>query len=248
MTPINLNEMYRETHQFIDEYRQGAHHTFDEYNYFINQLRNSASIAAFFELFEKDTEFDRNEFKRTVIAVEEKVEKLMAHRYLKGEKHWVDSRMAPGYPMVEREIKALGVESGGWMYFVGAGALPFTAMLCHDICGARVVCIDRDGEALELAHAAVSQRYGAEECQRHFAFILASAESLVIPDKKIRHMILAGHCSAKEAILNGLAASLTSDCRILVRLPLGVYQYVYDAIDLGRCPSYVKEADRKSVV
>ena len=241
MTLPNINAMYREVFKFIDEYQQGRQHSFDEYNHFINQLRNSASIDTFFQLFEADTQFDRDQFKSIVITIEEKVEKLMAARYLNGETHWIESRMAPGYPMVQREINALGLTGDDCLYFIGSGALPFTAMLCHDICGARAVCVDRDEEALTLAKAAVTKRYGVEECNRNFDFILASAESMLVPDRGIRHMILAAHCGMKEGILNGLSRSISHDCRVLVRLPLGVYHYVYDTVNLSLCPAYKKE-------
>ena len=237
-----IESLHADSRAFLARARAGQPCRFDEAHAFIARLRSHASVPELARRFEADANFEPGAFKQEVIATEAQVEKLMARAYIAGHADCIEPEMQDGLAMARKEAGALGLEAGtgGWLHFVGCGAAPLTVMRYHDLCGARVVCIDRDGEALDLARQMLVRRYGAASVARHFGFVHAEAASLQLPPRSVRHLLLAAHCRHKEALMRDLAPALAEGCRVLVRLPMGLYHHVYDSVDFRLCPGYTE--------
>jgi hypothetical protein len=233
-----IDALHEQARAFMAARRAGRAVSFDVASAFIGRLRSQASTAALVRRFETSAEFEAGAFRRMVIDTEVQLEKMMARAYIAGQADGIEPEMRDGYPMARKEAQALGLGGEAWLHFVGCGAAPLTAMRYHDLCAARVVCIDRDAEALQLADRMLVQRYGAGAVAANFRFVHSAAESLQLAAGSVAHLLLAAHCRHKEALLRALAPSLAEGCRVLVRLPMGLYHHVYDRVDFDRCPEY----------
>lgn len=222
----------------MSAYQAGRPASFEAASAFIGRLRLHSSVASLTQLFEGDADFEPDAFKQLIIDTEVLLEKMMAREYITGQADCIEPEMRDGYPMARKEADALALGSSEWLYFVGCGAAPLTAMRYHDICAARVVCVDRDAEALRLAEQMLLQRYGAATVAESFRFVHTAAESLQLGRRSVKHLLLAAHCRHKEVLMRELAPSLADGCRVLVRLPLGLYHHVYDTVDFSQCPEY----------
>jgi len=234
----SIEALYEESRAFISAHQPNHPGSFEAANTFIYKLRTHSSAASLIQLFESGADFEPGAFKRLVIDTEVQLEKMMAREYIAGHADCIEPEMRDGYPMARKEAEALALDRGEWLYFVGCGAAPLTAMRYHDICAARVVCIDQDAEALRLAEQMLLQRYGAAVVAASFRFMHTRAESLELARRSVKHLLLAAHCRHKEALMRQLAPSLADDCRVLVRLPLGLYRHVYDSVDFDQCSEY----------
>lgn len=224
---------------FVEARRRGEPLAWDDGMAFLSALRQHASQAPFQRLFETQAGFNAREFKALVIGVEAELEKLMARRYIEGDASSLEPELGDGYSMADKEGRALGLDGGGDdLYFVGCGAAPLTAMRYRELFSTRIVCIDRDSEALALARRMLTVRFGAAEVAAGFRFVHASAEALQWPAGSVTRLLLAAHLGSKEALLHRLAPALAPGGRVLVRLPMGLYEHVYDEVALGAAPEY----------
>jgi hypothetical protein len=208
-------------------------------NAYLHALRGHASDALLMRRFEAGTDWSASSFKKAMLSLEAKTEKLMAQAYIAGDPLSLEPELRNGYDMARKESSCLALDDTRWLYFVGCGAAPLTAMRYHDLCGARTVCIDQDAEALGLARELLQTRYGEARVASHFHFVHATAESLSwVPERRIERLLLAAHCPHKEALMRQLETTLHPACRVLVRLPLGAYRHVYDEVNFARCGAY----------
>lgn len=233
------NLLHAQCAAFVDARRRGEPLAWDDGMAFLGALRQHASQAPFQRLFEAQAGFNAREFKALVIGVEAELEKLMARRYIEGDAGSLEPELGDGYSMAELEGAALGLDGGGGdLYFVGCGAAPLTAMRYRELFGTRIVCIDRDAEALALARRMLAVRFGPAEVAAGFRFVHASAEALAWPAGSVTRLLLAAHLGGKEALLRRFATALAPGARVLVRLPMGLYAHVYDEVDFSAAPQY----------
>lgn len=233
------NLLHAQCAAFVEARRRGETLAWDDGMAFVNALRLHASQAPFQRLFETQAGFNAREFKALVIGVEAELEKLMARRYIEGDASSLEPELGDGYPMAHKEGRALGLGGGDDdLYFVGCGAAPLTALRYRELFGTRIVCIDRDAEALDLARRMLTVRFGAAEVASGFRFMHATAEALQWTPGSVRRLLLAAHLGGKEALLCRLAPALAPRGRVLVRLPMGLYAHVYDPVDFSAAPQY----------
>lgn len=232
-----VNRLYEQGRDLVEA--SGEFESLAAANAYLHALRDHASNKVLIQRFAAHSSWNAPRFKAAMLTLEAKTEKLMARAYIAGDTWVLEPELRNGYDMARKESDCLALDDTRWLYFVGCGAAPLTAMRYHDLCGARTVCIDQDAEALQLARELLLARYGHARVADNFRFVHATAESLSwAHDAGIQRLLLAAHCRHKEALMEQLHAMLAPACRVLVRLPLGVYRLVYDEVDFSRCGSY----------
>ena len=113
-------------------------------------------------------------------------------------------------PIVEREIKQLDLDSEDRVLFVGGGALPYSAVLFHELTGARIHVLDRDRQAC-LHSRRIQRRFSPGifcvfcRCGKHCNPEHYSA------------IVVARQVAPKEEVVRYLVENAAPRTRILVR-------------------------------
>jgi len=131
--------------------------------------------------------------------------------------------------VVDKEIELGRITEHDRVLNVGCGAAPFTGLLVARRSGARVVCVERDGEAAARAEQAVAaQRLeGAVE-------VLVGDAVAGVPEFDVA--IVALQASPKLDVLRTLAECSAPEARLVVRDSAGWCQHMYDRLPAGLTP------------
>ncbi len=116
-------------------------------------------------------------------------------------------------PIVKKEVELAQVRLGQKVLCVGGGYFPATAILFHQLSGAKVTVIDNDIEAVESAHKLVV-KLGLE----HFVTVIHS-DGIHSSSGDFDVIHIAMQVSPKEEVFHQLRTTLRDHAKLLIRTP-----------------------------
>lgn len=113
-------------------------------------------------------------------------------------------------PVVEKEVHQLGLSGEDRVLFIGGGSLPYSAVLIHELTGARVDVLDRDRQACLYAR----------RIQRHFSpnrFCVYCHCAQNCDPSHYLAVVVARQVEAKETLVPYIEHNAMPGAKILVR-------------------------------
>ena len=126
--------------------------------------------------------------------------------------------------IIKREIALADISSADHVLFIGGGPCPFSAIMIHQMTGARVTVIDHDHDCVLAARKLVS-RMGYDE-----QISLYCKNGCELPEyESIQYTIIhmAAQLSPLEHVFNHIKKHSQSGTKILVRLPKESIKQLY---------------------
>ncbi len=192
----------------------------------VNQYRSRSIEYSGFELSNAEEVIA----KKNLLHVEELLERKISTAYLAGDdeclKCYMDITSRSYY---EAEANYLS-RYGDKVCFIGSGAVPHSAMVYYQKEKLKSIFVERNSEAIVLAENLLKKYYGKTIVDNYFSFNACSGENFNQIDADCRLCVIAGHCSNKQAILDHLHSVLPKNSYILLRVPRGLYRYIYEDI------------------
>jgi histidine 2-aminobutanoyltransferase len=129
-----------------------------------------------------------------------------------------------------REAQQVQLNSASRVLFVGAGAVPVSAIALKRTFGCQVTCLDCDLEASTLA------RQVTDVLDLDLEVVWGRAERT--PVGPYTHVWLASLVAGKEALLQRMATRMSRSARVLVRYAHGLRRIFNYGFSLQECPAY----------
>lgn len=190
-----------------------------------------------------ELENERSHLPTLCAKAECEMEKYWAKRILGGEADIPDFWYHDEYrALVDAEAMLInGMDQPHSISFLGAGALPLTALMLADrFPQAKIRCVDFDAEATELARC-LAHKSGYP----HIEFYNINASEYRAGQGEL--VICASLLEGKDKIYKGLE---TAGCTLLIRDSEGIYRYLYKPADLptsGFCEKAKTDIDSRRI-
>lgn len=139
--------------------------------------------------------------------------------------------------LLKRELSLLPAEPKN-VLFIGSGPVPISALLVHDLTGAKVTCIDQNPQAV-----AVSRKLIAEMGFERSISVYETLGQEVVADK-YDVVLVALLAKPKADILANIHRSIRPDGYVLCRTSRGLRQLLYESTAVAFAPLYEVVAEQ----
>lgn len=126
--------------------------------------------------------------------------------------------------VVNNEIKLAAITEMDRVLNIGCGGIPFTAILIARLTGARVLALDCDKEAVEVARRCVA----AQQLENLIKVLHLDGTEVIPFDFDVA--LVALQARPKKAILDNLLQSCNSKARLVFRRPRREMAHQYDLL------------------
>ncbi|MDR5658553.1 methyltransferase domain-containing protein [Serpentinicella sp. ANB-PHB4] len=123
--------------------------------------------------------------------------------------------------VVKKEVELAKITEDDIVLNIGCGAIPFTALHIVEMTGAKVIALDKDQEAVEMAQACL-KKYGLE---KNIEVKLGDGTPEALPT--FTAALVALHIKDKEEMLDNLMAVGPPGGRIIFRQPVDQFKEEY---------------------
>ncbi|OON99549.1 MAG: hypothetical protein ATN35_12060 [Epulopiscium sp. Nele67-Bin004] len=137
-------------------------------------------------------------------------------------------------PIVQKEVRLSGAKPSHIVLCVGGGHFPATAILFHQLSGAKVVVVDNDKKAI------VSARQVVKSLGLEGKVIVKYVDGGDVSGEKFNIVHIAMQISPKEQVFNHMYSTIKAKSRVVVRVPKACLEKGYQPFEnVDVCDGFV---------
>ncbi len=134
--------------------------------------------------------------------------------------------------IIKSELKLAHVTSEDHILFIGGGPCPCSAILMHQLSGAKITVIDQNIDCIQLANRLIHHLGIPED---RFRILHHQGETIDASPYSLIHMAL--QIYPKDKVLEQIKNTKSPESRVLVRQPKEKMRHFYDQHE-AFCPKY----------